>query len=162
MTAKKDEKKKKAVGGVAPKAPKAGAMEEVVVDEAYLEAHPELKAEGVAVGDTIEVPAVPKKTSEKLDLDGEVSILKGEEYVRTYPEGSEEAVNEFMSKGNYVAVPASSVVKVQVSFKVTDAKTGVVSRTMIAFTEESHGESFKEDALVLRNAERGTAIAVLG
>lgn len=150
----------------AEKKSKVVETETLVVDEAYLEAHPDLKDEGVAVGDTIEVPAVPKETAKGLDLDGEVSILKGEEYIRTYPEGNEENVKSFLSKdGKYVAVDPASIVSIQVSWRESIKRqddsstriidTGKMETKSVIFSEDTHGENWKAEARAKAN-ENGT------
>jgi len=115
-------------------APKGEALEEVLVTDEYLASHPELAEQGISAGDTIEVTATPKETSSKLDLDGEVSILRGDEYVRTYQEGSKEAVQSFLSKdGKYIAVDPSTIVSINVSWresiKEKDQDTGTMKDT---------------------------------
>ncbi len=154
---------------------KKSDVEEVVVDQAYIEAHPDLEAEGVKVGDTIEVSVAPKETSKGLDLDGEVSILKGSEYIRTYPEGNEENVKSLLSKDSkYVAVEAESIVEITVTWResikresennpgrMTD--TGKMETKSVTFSEKTNGENFKAEARSLANqSPRRSCTARLG
>lgn len=137
--------------------------EEVVVTQEYLDNHPELEAEGVAVGDTIEVAVAPKETSSKLDLDGEVAIVKGAEFIRVYPEGNEENVKSFLSKndGKYVAVDPSTITRITVawreSIKQKDPDSGRVTDTgrletkNVVFTEKTHGTNWMKEARTLAN-----------
>lgn len=169
-------KDKKEVGGVAPKKetkPKKGEVEEITVDEAYLEAHPELVEEGVAVGDVIEVPVMPKVTDSKLNLNKEVSILKGDEYIRTYPAGMEAEVEGFLSKdGKYVAVSPEKIVSITVSWRENVLRKDEDSGRMIdtgrmvtksqMFTETTHGADWKTLARENANsAPKRACIAVI-
>jgi len=166
--AKKETKAKSAKVG-AVKAPekeekkaKKGEVEEVTVTKDYLEAHPELEAEGVSVGDVIEVPVAPKETSPKLKMSGAVAILKGEEFVRVYPEGSEEQVKSFLSKdGKYVAIDPEKIASVTVSWRENVMKkdeetgrmvdTGRLKAMSEVFTEKN-GENWLKKARELANA----------
>jgi hypothetical protein len=153
MAAKKVEAKKVA---------KAKEVEEIVVSQEYFEAHPELEAEGVSVGDTIEVPVMPKETSDKLDLDAETAIIKGSEFIRVYPEGNEENVKSFLSKDSkYVAISPASINRITVSWresiKSKDADSGRIVDTgkmetkVSVFTEKTHGADWMKKARAMAN-----------
>jgi hypothetical protein len=172
MTAKKEVTKEKKVGAVKPAKKE---VEELVVTQEYFDAHPELEADGVAVGDTIEVPVAPKETDSKLNLDKEVSILKGMEYIRTYPAGMKEAVAGFLSKdeGKYVAVDPKKIVSVTVSWRESIKRkdedtgrmvdTGRMETKTSVFTEKTHGVDFKKKARSLANESvKRSCVASLG
>lgn len=143
--------------------PKTKEME---VTPEYFEAHPELEGMGITIGDIIEVdaneeevPSEPKaevKAPAKTATKGATAILKGTEYVRTYGADQKEAVEEFLTKDSkYSAIEDSKVLAVDVSYRITDVKTGVVSTNTKRFEDKAEGIAF-------RNAHKGTVcVAVL-
>ncbi len=175
MSKKETKKGEKKVGAVKETKKANSEVEEVVVDETYLAEHPELEADGVAIGDTIEVPKAPVATNSKLDLDKEVSILKGSEYIRTYPAGMEEAVAGFLTKegGKYIAVDPKSIKTITVGWRESvktkeestgrTIDTGRMASKAVKFSEATHGEKWKDEARALANfAPKRSCIAVLG
>lgn len=160
MVAKKTSAKKNV--GATSKAKKE-ETEEVVVDQAYFDSHPELADAGVSIGDTIEVSKTPKSTAKGLDMDGDVAILKGDVFIRIYPAGSEENVKSFLSKdGKYVAVEAESIIELRVPHSVTEKKTGVVSKVTEIFNDEKSGKDWIQQAINFRNEKNSVCIAILG
>lgn len=146
-------------------------VKEFVVTEEYLTEHPELIAEGVSVGDTIAVDDKPKavvedeivaKPAKKIDLDGEIAILKGEEFVRIYPEGNEDNVKGFLSKeSKYIAVKPSDITSITVSWRESEKKkdedtgriidTGRLLTQTVIFSEKD-GKDWQMKARTLANS----------
>lgn len=133
---------------------------EMEVTPEYFKAHPELEGMGIVVGDIIEVDAnevetpsapVEEATKKATTLKGATAILKnGNEYVRTYGADQKESVTEFLSKDSkYSAIEDSKVKAVDVSYKIIDAKTGVVSTNTKRFED-------KEEGIRFRNSHKGT------
>lgn len=154
---------KKSVGKAPAAAPKK-QIKELEVTEAYLNEHPELIQEGVQVGDIIEapegaaVPAAPgatKASKKNAAQEGGTAIIRGaNEYVRTYSEEQEEAVEEFLSKDSaYRAVPDESIVSLEVPYDVKK-KDGSIERTSKFFSAASNGAGWKADAVVFKNERR--------
>lgn len=180
MAAKKTGAKVKAKKDVVVEEEEA-ASNVVVVTEEYLAEHPELIEEGVAVGDTIGVDPEPKKevveepkvkTDAKLDLDGEVAIVKNEEYIRTYPAGNEENVKSFLSKdGKYAAVEPKKILSITVSWRESERKkddvtgrvvdTGrLLTRTNV-FTAANGADWMKKARTLANEGQRRSCIAVI-
>jgi hypothetical protein len=173
--AKKVEKKEKVAKKVEEE------VKEFVVTEEYLNEHPELIADGVTVGDTIAVDDKPKavepaeevkKPVKKIDLDEEVAILKGEEFIRVYPEGNEENVKGFLSKDDkYVAVKPSDMLSITVSWreneKRKDEDTGRIVDTGRLLTQTNmfsakDGEDWMMKARILANeGPRRSCVVIL-
>lgn len=157
MPAKKTAKK---VAGKAPEEPK---MVEVEVTAEILEKAPELKADGVSMGDLIEVTAeeakkfgVTAEVKEEKPVESEkgaMAILKGEEYVRTFGPDQKEAMKEFLSKNpNCVAVPDKDVKELEVPYEVKE-KGGAIKHTAKRFTD-------KADAVKFKNEHRSVCVLV--
>lgn len=146
-------------------AKKVGATvvpKEIEVTQAYFDEHKDdLEAAGVAVGDTIENPDyVEPEADEAVAL----SILNGDEYIRTYKAEDAALAEQFCSKVGrelYKSVPETSVVKVTVTYDVTDKTTQVVSQVEKEFTAETDGPDFKDGAIVFKNENRGFIKATL-
>lgn len=144
-----------------------------------------LETEGVEVGNEVELTKELKKALKMPKKSANVgsagpapakvkcpcAILRGEEYVRTYGKGMEDAVASLLSKSpNYSVVDPADIVSVSVEWreeeKVQDRHTNrmeatgkTISRREV-FTEESHGEDFLDDARKCANETPGRSCTV--
>lgn len=155
----------KPVGGAVKK---PEDTEEILVTEEYLAAHPDLVAEGVEVGDKIEVPTAPATVGDDETEDAPVvgpkvkddgsgfSVVRDGEYIRTYKEKA--LAEQFCSKAgreNCKVILASSIAKVVVEYDVENKETGVRSTATKFFTEDINGPTFKDEALAFNNENHG-------
>lgn len=100
---------KTAVGKAAEKAVKAAKQPEMVkhiVTAEDLETNPDLVAQGVEIGDEIEIPKTDDGAKPKKSAKTEVGVFHGEELIRTYSakdhgENFEELAKEFAAKNRY-------------------------------------------------------------
>lgn len=132
---------------------------EFTVTQEYMDAHPEIKENGIAVGDIIELDenevvgeeeeSDEKETKAAKGSKGAMAVLaNGNEYIRTYGADQKDELKEFVSKDSkYSAVPDESVQALEVPYQVKDKTTGVINHTSRTFTD-------KAEAIAFRNEQR--------
>ncbi len=170
MAKEKEVKKKKVKTGV-----KAELKQDTIeITEEIAKLNPFLADEGVNVGETVVLDAdlkailqMPEKkvggTKEATKFSCPISILKGGEYIRTYPEGQEEQAKSFLSKDpNYQAIEPDEIVSISVSWRENEVKkdsetgrmvdTGRLLSQNIIFSEKNNGENWMKLARALANA----------
>lgn len=135
---------------------------EITVDQDYLDAHPELADKGIEVGDIItedDEPTPPNPAAAApvakpaVKGKGAMAVLKGNEYVRTYPADQMDELNEFLGKkgDSHTAVPDESIAEIEVPYTVKNKETGAVEHTSKTFTD-------KADAILFKNEQRSVCL----
>lgn len=139
-------------------------MVEITVTEEYLASNPELRENGIEVGDLIEVSEAEAQASEEVTketpakkakaMKGAMAVLKnGTQYIRTYGADQADALAEFLSKDSaYSAVPDEDVVSLEVKYEVK-GKDGSRNHTSKTFTD-------KEEAIAFSNEQRSSCTVV--
>lgn len=138
---------------------KEAKMVEFTVTEEYLTANPSLTANGIEVGDLIEISKAEfdaigsegcesKAKKPAVVAKGAMAVLKnGTEFVRVYESDQSAELEEFLSKdGAYTAVPASTIAGIEVPYSVKQ-KDGSINRTEKKFDDFA-------DAILFRNEHR--------
>ncbi len=168
---------KKAAKAAAKNVPALGATQPApltkdhIITQEDLNNDPSLEADGVKVGDVVQVEAEndPEEAAEAVSSNKiaapkkgakEVDVLRGTEYIRTYSE--EVHGDDFMDlaqglldhspQKEYSLHDSSAVSAILVSYRVQDKKSGIWSNEVRAFTSAKDGVNFKEVALGFKNS----------
>lgn len=179
MANKKNTKSNKSVGGTKPKKEVLSVTQEVFnLNKDFFE------GAGVVVGDKVEFTKELKKTlkmpepkvganTKPTAVKCPAVFLKGEEYVRTYQKGQEEAAQEFALKNpDYKVVSPEDVHSIVVTWRENETKkdsntgrvedTGRLVTRSETFSEDTHGENWMSQARRLANdGQRRSCVAKL-
>lgn len=159
------------------KVTKEKVVKTLEVTQEILDLNPELLA-GVEVGDEVEMSDEIKLPEEKAEvkapkIKGDIAILKGDEYIRTYSAELAETARDFINKDpNRTMIGADSIDSIIVSWRESEKQkdsdtgrmvdTGRMLTNTNVFTEKTHGADFAMKARALANeGVRRSCTAVL-